>query len=72
MKNITFSRRTFTAMATLAAASVAVPSLRAQGKLPPPQIRDEVPVEGKVLPVGPAAAILSNRRCQMRRWDQRL
>ncbi len=31
--------------------------LRAQGKLPPPQIRDEVPVEGKVLPVGPAAAI---------------
>ena len=33
MKNITFSRRTFTAMATLAAASVAVPSLRAQGKL---------------------------------------
>ena len=34
-----------------------IAKLRATGKLPPPKITDEVPVEGTVTPKGPAAAI---------------
>ncbi len=41
---------------------VEIGKLRAAGKLPPAKIHDEVPVEGTVRPVGPAAAIVPTAR----------
>lgn len=43
--------------------------LRAAGKLPPPKIGDPVPVEGKVVPVGPSAAIPLTPRSVIRDLD---
>jgi ABC-type lipoprotein release transport system permease subunit len=46
-----------------------IAKLRAAGKLPPPKIADSVPVEGKVVPVGPGAAIPLNPRGVARELD---